>query len=119
MVDGAVEAEGVGGGREVSGDGVDDYAGAAGARHNAVAAVAAVDVEARYGGWTEEGFVVGGVSVLAGLEEPVGGVALPDVPPEGADAGHAVGACRVEQLEREASAGRHLLQGRAWGHAWG
>ena len=49
--DGAVEAEGVGRGREGAGDRVDHQAAAARARHDAVAAVAAVDVQPRHRRW--------------------------------------------------------------------
>src|SRR5579871_773911 len=46
--------------------------------------------------------MVVGVSVLAGLDDPLVDPALPDVAPEGAGPDQTVLACRIEQLESEA-----------------
>jgi len=103
------EAEGILPWGDLARDGVYYQTAAATACHDAVAAVAAVEVKARDRRGAEVGTVVGSVGVLTGLQEPVGGLARPYISPEGADTGYRIFACRVEQAESEIAAYRYFL----------
>src|SRR2546423_1021340 len=69
------------------------------AAHNAMPTVTGIDPEPRDRRGTKQRAVVRGHGVLAGLDDPVGRVALPDRFPEGDDPRRSDGTRRIKEVE--------------------
>src|SRR2546426_9009204 len=72
------------------------------AAHDAVSTVAGIDPQPLDRRGTKKRAVVRGHRVLAGLDDPVGRVALPDLVPEGDDPRRANGTRGIKEVEGEA-----------------